>query len=101
MGHEVRVAHDGLLALEAAREFLPDVALVDVGLPGISGYEVARQIRADPQLRPVLLVAQTGWGQPDDRRRSADAGFDHHLIKPVEPDQLEKILADMAPAPGR
>jgi CheY-like chemotaxis protein len=92
LGHEVRLAHDGPTALEATREFVPDVALVDVGLPGIDGYEVARRMRQQPTLRNVLLVALTGWGRDEDRRRSAEAGFDHHLVKPVEIEDLKRVL---------
>ncbi|HJZ57456.1 MAG TPA: response regulator [Gemmataceae bacterium] len=98
-GHEVQLAHDGPGALEATAAFNPDVALVDIGLPGLNGYEVARRIRENPQLRGVVLVAQTGWGQDEDRRRSVEAGFDYHLVKPVDLEALRKILA--APRPTR
>jgi PAS domain S-box-containing protein len=97
MGHEVRVAPDGPSALAALDDFDADVALVDIGLPGMSGYELARRIREQPRLRHLLLVAQTGWGQEADRRRSQDAGFDHHLVKPVAPESLTETLASRRP----
>ena len=92
MGHQVRIAFDGPSAVQAAEEFLPEVALIDIGLPGLNGYDVARRTRQHPRLGEVLLVAQTGWGQEDDRRRSRDAGFDEHLVKPVDLDDLTRII---------
>jgi CheY-like chemotaxis protein len=92
MGHEVRTAHDGTTALDVAGEFVPDVALIDIGLPGMNGYEVARRLRERPELRHTVLVAQTGWGQENDRRRSQEAGFDLHQVKPVDIAALNKIL---------
>jgi PAS domain S-box-containing protein len=92
-GHDVRVAHDGPRSLELAAADPPDVALLDIGMPGMDGYELARRFRADPALRDVLLVAVTGWGQEEDRRRTKEAGFDHHLVKPVETGVLETLLA--------
>jgi CheY-like chemotaxis protein len=101
MGHEVRLAHDGPGALEAAAAFTPDVAIVDIGLPGLNGYEVARRIREQPRFRGMVLVAQTGWGQAEDRRRSEEAGFDHHLVKPVDIAALQEIVASAKPpTPG-
>jgi PAS domain S-box-containing protein len=94
-GHEVRVAHDGPTALEIAREFHPDVIFLDIGMPRMDGYEVARRIRQSSGLENVVLAALTGWGQPEDRRRTAAAGFNHHLVKPPEPRALERILADV------
>jgi len=93
MGHEVRLEADGPSALEAAADFLPDVALVDLGLPGMDGYEVARQLRAQERHRQMVLIAQTGWGGREDRRRSREAGFDQHLLKPVPHDQLREAIA--------
>ena len=92
MGHHVRVEYDGPAGLAAAAEFVPDVALIDIGLPGLSGLDVARRIRDDLQLRNVLLVAQTGWGQESDRQRSLEAGFDHHLVKPVDLATFQRLL---------
>ncbi|MGC4118668.1 MAG: ATP-binding protein [Myxococcales bacterium] len=93
MGHEVAVAHDGAEGLAAARAFSPDVVLCDVGLPGMSGYEVARRLRADRRLRRLpLLVAVTGYALPEDQQRAAEAGFMHHLAKPPSLDALERLL---------
>ena len=92
-GHDVRVAHDGAQALHAAAEFLPEYAFVDIGMPKVHGYEVARRMKANPATADCVLVAVTGWGQEDDRRRARDAGFDRHLVKPIDPQQLEGILA--------
>jgi CheY-like chemotaxis protein len=94
MGNEVRTAHDGLEAVGAAAAFRPDVVLLDIGLPKLSGYEVARRIREQEGGKDKLLVALTGWGQDEDRRRSREAGFDHHMTKPVEFDALQKLLGE-------
>ena len=96
-GHEVFVAYDGPNAMDAIIEHRPDLALVDLGLPGMSGYEVARRIRQRPELRGILLVAQTGWGQEEDRRRSAEAGFDHHVVKPMDLRTLHEIVERVTP----
>ncbi|HYG63443.1 MAG TPA: ATP-binding protein [Thermoanaerobaculia bacterium] len=93
MGHDVRVAHDGLRALEVAAEHRPEVVLLDIGMPGMNGYDVARRLREWDATRSSLLVAMTGWGQDEDRRRSKEAGFDHHLVKPLDPKSLEGLLA--------
>jgi signal transduction histidine kinase/ActR/RegA family two-component response regulator len=90
--HDVRVAHDGAAALEMANAYHPDVVLLDIGLPGMSGYQVARQLRLQPEFAHTLLVAVTGYGQEEDRRRSREAGFNHHLVKPVAPDALYELL---------
>lgn len=92
-GHEVRTAYDGPSVIGMAREFRPDVILLDIGLPGEDGYEVARQIRRDPVLSGVLLVALTGYGQEKDRRLAEQAGFNHLFTKPVELDALQSVLA--------
>jgi PAS domain S-box-containing protein len=92
-GHEVRVAHDGPAALAAAQAEPPDVVILDLGMPGMDGFEVARRLRALPGLRDVLLVAVTGWAQEEDRRRCFEAGFDGHMPKPVEPVALRQFLA--------
>jgi PAS domain S-box-containing protein len=94
-GHEVRVAHDGTSALEVATSYRPDMVLLDIGMPGMDGYEVARRMRQLPGLQKIVLAALTGWGQHKDRRRTAEAGFDYHLVKPVEPKCLESLLADV------
>ncbi|MBY0278075.1 response regulator, partial [Candidatus Binatia bacterium] len=96
-GHGTRVAHDGVEALAAAEEQRPGVIVLDLGLPRLDGVEVARRIRATPWGRDVLLIALTGWGQDDDRRRSTEAGFDHHLVKPVEEGALVALLDRATP----
>jgi two-component system CheB/CheR fusion protein len=93
------MAHDGLEALEAARDYRPEVAFLDIGMPGLDGYEVARRLRQEPGLEKVALVALTGWGQEQDRRRSREAGFDRHFIKPVEPGVLHQFLGDPTASP--
>jgi PAS domain S-box-containing protein len=100
-GHEVRAAYSGGSALDTARAFKPDVVLLDIGLPGMSGYDVARAIRNDPALSSVLLVAITGWGQPDDRRKAREAGFDHHRVKPVDTGDIEQLIAAAPDQDGR
>ena len=92
LGHVTRVAHDGHGALAAAREFRPRVAFLDIGMPGMSGYDTARAMRATEELGGIVLVALTGWGAESDRRRSSEAGFDHHLTKPVQLEVVEKLL---------
>ena len=92
-GYDVRIAADGGQALEMAAQFRPDIALLDIGMPRLNGYEVARQIRTQPWGGEVLLVALTGWGGADHRRQTAQAGFDHHLTKPVDPAALTRLLA--------
>ncbi|HXO20656.1 MAG TPA: ATP-binding protein [Thermoanaerobaculia bacterium] len=92
-GFAVRSACDGPAALTTAAVFLPEVVLLDIGLPGMSGYEVARHLRAMPGLHQAMLVAVTGYGQDDDRRQSREAGFDHHLVKPVDPQRLRELIA--------
>jgi len=98
---DVRTADDGLSALEAVLDYRPDVVLLDIGLPGIDGLEVARRIRQQPALRHVLLVAMTGYGHEEAKQRSLEAGLTHHLVKPADFAQLQSILAtiDDDPAP--
>ena len=91
-GQDVRVAYDGPAALSQRDEFRPELMFLDIGMPGMDGYEVAQRLRQQPGLESLVLVAMTGWGQEEDRRRSREAGFDHHLVKPVEPDLLHKLL---------
>ena len=96
LGHEVRMAFDGPSALEAALDQRPDMVLLDIGLPGLNGFEVAQRIRRQPQHKDIVLVAMTGYGQEADRKRSSEAGFDHHLAKPADFDKLQKILATVS-----
>lgn len=95
-GHDVQVAHSGDFAIQLAEVHRPEMIFLDIGMPGMDGYEVARQIRQMPGLSAVVLTALTGWGQLEDRRRSAAAGFDHHLVKPPEPKVVERLLANLA-----
>jgi CheY-like chemotaxis protein len=97
-GNATREAHDGVEALEAARHFRPDVILMDIGLPEINGFEVCRRIRAEEWGGAMTIVAVSGWGRDEDRRKSRDAGFDHHLVKPVDYDTLIRLLSE--PPPG-
>jgi signal transduction histidine kinase/CheY-like chemotaxis protein len=92
-GHTIRIAHDGREAVQAAAAFRPDVILMDIGLPKMNGYEAAREIRHEPWGKSMILVALTGWGQDEDKRRAAEAGFDHHMTKPVDPATLEGLLS--------
>jgi CheY-like chemotaxis protein len=92
-GHQVSVAGDGPHALEAARVEQPQLAILDLGMPGMDGFEVARRFRAEPALANTLLVALTGWAQDDDRRRCEEAGFDGHVAKPMEWEALRQFLA--------
>jgi CheY-like chemotaxis protein len=99
-GYEVLTAPEGAAALDIARTKHPDIALIDIGLPGMDGYEVARRLRAMDGFRPVL-VALTGYSQPEERRDAEAAGFDAHLVKPVDPADLARVLATLGtPGPG-
>lgn len=93
-GHEVRTASDGIEALDLAENFRPDVLLLDLGMPKLNGYEVCRRIRQQDWGKRVLIIAQTGWGQEDDKRRTREAGFDEHLVKPVDPVQVATLVAE-------
>jgi PAS domain S-box-containing protein len=96
MGHETRTVYDGLEAVQEAAAFLPEVVLLDIGLPKMNGFDTARHIREQPWGKDILLVAITGWGQDEDQRRALEAGFDYHLTKPVQAAALEKLLRDKA-----
>jgi CheY-like chemotaxis protein len=93
MGHEVRTAHDGVEAVEKAAAFRPEVVLMDVGMPRLNGLDATRRIRAEPWSKGVTIIALTGWGQEEDRERSREAGCDGHLVKPVSPAELQRLLA--------
>ena len=95
-GHDVRTAYDGQQALDVAETFKPSLALLDLGMPRVNGHDTARRLRETEHGRNIVIIALTGWGQPEDRNRSLAAGFDHHLVKPVDPSMLERLLA--APA---
>lgn len=92
-GHEVHLAYDGEQAVAMARDLKPQIALVDIGLPKLNGYGVAQSIRAEPWGEKMMLIALTGWGQDDDKRRALAAGFNFHLTKPVDPDQVDALIA--------
>jgi len=92
-GHDVRVAHDGRAALSVAQTFHPDVALLDIGMPQLNGYDVARALRQEPWGAGIILIALTGWGQESDRQKAVVDGFDHHLTKPIDPDALESLMS--------
>lgn len=94
-GDETQTADDGLKAVAAAETFRPDVALLDIGLPGLNGYEVAQAIRAQPWGATMVLIALTGWGQDEDRKKSKAAGFDAHMVKPVDHEALLKLLNEL------
>jgi CheY-like chemotaxis protein len=94
-GHTTALAHDGVAAIKAAVEFKPDIVLLDLGLPGMDGYEVARAMRRQPELGNPLLVAVTGWDAPEDRLRAKQAGFDEYLTKPVDISTIELLLTNL------
>lgn len=98
VGHVVQMAHDGPAAVEAAHDFRPHIVLLDLGLPGLDGYEVAKRIRQYPKLEHAVLVAITGYRQESDRTRSREAGFDHHLFKPVDFAKVIQVLATVGKA---
>ncbi len=91
-GHDVRVANDGLSGIEMAHSFVPDVVILDIGMPGMDGYAVCKVMRKDPKLKNSLFIAQTGWGSPEHRRLSKDAGFHYHLVKPFDLASLHLLL---------
>src|SRR5690348_4542329 len=95
LGADVHVAYDGNEALQMFDERAPSVVLLDIGMPGMDGYEVARRMRAHSRGRDAAIVALTGWDQEEDRRRAREAGFEHHLVKPAEIDVLRRLLADI------
>jgi signal transduction histidine kinase/CheY-like chemotaxis protein len=95
IGHEARAAYDGHEALAAAEAFNPEVVLLDIGMPNISGFEVCRRLRAQPYGRMMTIVALTGWGQDSDKRKTHEAGFDHHLVKPADAEALRKLLSSL------
>ena len=94
--HEVLIAHDGEEALRIARQAMPDAMILDIGMPRLTGDQVSRAVRNEPWGRRVFLVAVTGWGEPEDKERASAAGFDHHLTKPVDVDEMERLLGDFA-----
>jgi len=100
LGAQAQVARSGAEAIEAFPSYRPSVVLMDIGMPGMNGYEAARTLRSRFPAQPAVLVALTGWGQEDDRRRAREAGFDHHLVKPAEIPALEQLLASIGEKPA-
>jgi CheY-like chemotaxis protein len=95
MGHDIRTAHDGLEAVDTTATFLPDVVLLDIGLPKLNGYDACRRMREQPWGERMVIIALSGWGQDDDKLRSKEAGFNFHMVKPLDPAGLEKLLAGL------
>jgi CheY-like chemotaxis protein len=95
IGNDTRTAYDGQQGVDVAEEFRPDVMLLDIALPKLNGYEACRGIREQPWGKNIVLIAVTGWGQVEDRRLSHEAGFDYHMVKPVDPQELMKFLAGL------
>jgi two-component system CheB/CheR fusion protein len=93
-GHQVQTDYSGATALESAAAFHPDVVLLDIGLPGLDGYEVAKRLRQKPEFKQTLLIAVSGYCQEQDRKRSREAGFDHHLAKPIDHETLSTLLTE-------
>lgn len=93
--HDVKLAHDGKSCMENAATFHPDVVLLDIGLPGMNGYEVCSVMRADPHYKDTIFIAQTGWGQNEHLQRSKEAGFHYHLVKPVKMDELQELISSL------
>ncbi|MDI7775540.1 response regulator [Asticcacaulis sp. EMRT-3] len=96
LGYDYRLALTARAALEEAGDFRPDVMMLDIGLPGMSGYDLCRALRALPELADTIFIAQTGWGESEHRRLTAEAGFHHHLVKPLAIEKLEAVLGDIA-----
>lgn len=92
LGHTAQIALDGYTAIDMAKTFLPNVVLLDIGLPGMNGYEICQAMKKQPSLKHTIFIAQTGWGQKEHRERTKEVGFDYHLVKPVDIKALENIL---------
>lgn len=95
LGYKVQLAHDGASAIATAIKFLPHLIMLDIGMPGMTGYEVCRAMRQEPVLKDTIIVAQTGWGQKEHRQRTKEAGFDNHLVKPVTLEAIQEVLASL------
>jgi len=94
-GHEVQLAHDGASSIAIAMKFRPHLIMLDIGMPGMTGYEICRAMRQEPVLKDTIIVAQTGWGEKKHRQRTKEAGFDNHLVKPVTLEDIQEILASL------
>ena len=99
-GHDVRTVHDGAAAVKAANEFQPHIALLDIGMPTLNGYEVCRRLRSGSGNADMTVIAITGWSQPMDHQLSREAGFDHHLVKPVDPVALVALIKEVSSGPA-
>src|SRR3569832_499455 len=97
LGHDVHCIYDSRRALDVIDQFAPDVVFLDIGMPGLSGYDVARLLRTRPEGEKLTLVALTGWCQPEDRRRTTEAGFDHHLVKPTDVESIQRVCRSLHP----
>jgi CheY-like chemotaxis protein len=97
LGSETEIAHDGVEAVQKATTYRPDAILLDIGLPAMNGFDVCRIIRKEPWGQGIVIVAMTGWGQEEDRHRSTEAGFNGHLVKPVDPSDLLRALSELSP----
>jgi len=95
LGHKVRLAYSGRHALETAKSFLPHAVLLDIGMPGMNGYEVCQVMKQSPELRKTAFIAQTGWDPKENKDMSKEAGFDHYLVKPIDSDALQKVLSTL------
>ncbi len=98
IGHDYRLVHESKLAIETAREYRPDAILLDINMPGMDGYAVCKALRAQALFDDTAIIAQTGWGQTQDRAGTGESGFDHHLVKPVNMDRLEQVLTGVLSA---
>ena len=94
LGHETRIAHDGVSAIALARNYRPEIVLLDIGIPGMNGYEICKAMKADPLFGNTIFIAQTGWGQDEHKKRSREAGFHYHLVKPVNINDLQEIVSN-------
>jgi DNA-binding response OmpR family regulator len=95
MGHKVSIGHDGNVAVDLAQKIHPDVIMLDIGLPGLNGYEVCQKLRAMPGFANTVFIAQTGWGQESDKKQAFDAGFHHHIVKPISFEEFSELLRDI------
>jgi len=98
IGYDYKLAANGKEAIAAYPEYKPDVFMIDIGLPGMNGYDLCRELKARPDLKTAVFIAQTGWGEAEHRKLTAEAGFDHHLVKPLYLETLESVLAEIANA---
>lgn len=97
LGHQIKLAHNGSDAIRISDEFVPQLVLLDIGLPGMNGYEICQRLQQNPKLAKTIFVAQTGWGEEKHRESTKAAGFHHHLVKPVPLEMLEELLTDIQP----